>query len=104
METSDPVLASDVQVETPDDTDRLRLGLTGEAGLNDGTAFPFVMLGLGVLGIHELGAYGLRWIAVDVLWAVGAGIGSGWLLGTLVGRLVLYLRRVHKEAVGLDEF
>ena len=43
---TDPVLASDVQVADPWDRDRLRFALTGEAGLNDGTAFPFVMLGL----------------------------------------------------------
>jgi len=37
---TDPVLASDVQVTHPGDRDRLRFSLTGEAGLNDGTAFP----------------------------------------------------------------
>ncbi|MDQ4078177.1 MAG: cation:proton antiporter, partial [Chloroflexota bacterium] len=52
---TDPVLASDVQVRSPTDRDRLRFSLTGEAGLNDGTAFPFVMLGVGLLGLHELG-------------------------------------------------
>jgi sodium/hydrogen antiporter len=101
---TDPVLASDVQVENPTDRDRLRFGLTGEAGFNDGTAFPFVMLGLGLLGTHELGELGWRWVAVDVLWAVAAGLGIGAGLGTLVGRLVLYLRREHREAVGLDDF
>src|SRR5687768_12807048 len=42
---TDPVLASDVQVEHAGDAEPLRFSLTGEAGLNDGTAFPFVMLG-----------------------------------------------------------
>jgi NhaP-type Na+/H+ or K+/H+ antiporter len=101
---TDPVLASDVQVTDPADSDRLRFGLTGEAGLNDGTAFPFVMLGLGLLGVHDLGANGWRWIAVDLLWAVAAGLATGIVLGTLVGRLVLYLRSTHREAVGLDDF
>ncbi|HEU4559676.1 MAG TPA: cation:proton antiporter [Longimicrobium sp.] len=101
---TDPVLASDVQVTHPTDRDRLRFGLTGEAGLNDGTAFPFVMLGLGLLGLHDLGTSGWRWLAVDVAWAVAAGLGTGALLGTLVGRLVLYLRSTHREAVGLDDF
>jgi sodium/hydrogen antiporter len=101
---TDPVLASDVQVEKPSDRDKLRFGLTGEAGLNDGTAFPFVMLGLGLMGLHELGDFGWRWFAVDVLWAVTAGLAIGALLGTLIGRLVIYLRREHKEALGTDDF
>ena len=101
---TDPVLASDVQVAQPGDRDRLRFALTGEAGLNDGTAFPLVLLGLGLLGLHDIGAGGWRWLAVDVLWAVAGGIAIGAVLGTAVGRLVLYLRRSHKEAVGLDNF
>lgn len=101
---TDPVLASDVQVSNPGDRDRLRFGLTGEGGLNDGTAFPFVMLGLGLLGLHELGEGGWRWWAVDVLWAVAGGLALGWLLGTLVGRAILYLRMRHREALGSDEF
>jgi NhaP-type Na+/H+ or K+/H+ antiporter len=101
---TDPVLASEVQLHRPGDQDKLRFALTGEGGLNDGTAFPFVMLGLGLLGLHDLGEGGLRWIAVDVVWATGAGLGIGWLLGMAVGRLVLHLRREHKEAIGLDDF
>ena len=101
---TDPVLASDVQVAHEHDTEPVRFSLTGEAGLNDGTAFPFVMLGLGLLGVHEMGAYGWRWVAVDLLWAVTAGLGVGTLCGAAVGRLVLYVRRVHREAVGLDQF
>ena len=101
---TDPVLASEVQVQEPGDRDRLRFALTAEGGLNDGTAFPFVMLGLGLLGLHELGDSGWRWVAVDVVWATGAGLATGWILGILTGRLVLFLRREHKEAVGLDDF
>src|SRR5688500_16574536 len=101
---TDPVLASDVQVTRPTDRDRLRFGLTGEAGLNDGTAFTFVLLGLGLHGLHELVELGWEWFVVDVAWAVAGGLGVGLAAGTLVARLVLYLLRTHKEAVGLDEF
>ncbi len=101
---TDPVLASDVQVENAWDPDRLRFSLTAEAGLNDGTATPFIMLGLGLLGLHEIGEGGWRWLLVDVGWAVTAGLGIGWILGTLIGYLVIHLRQVHKEAVGLDDF
>lgn len=101
---TDPVLASDVQLTRPGDRDPLRFGLTGEAGLNDGSSFACVMLGLGLLGLHELGPFGLRWLAVDVLWAVPGGLAIGFVLGTLVGRLVLYFRRHHREGFGLDDF
>ena len=77
---TDPVLASDVQVKRPTDTDRLRFSLTGEAGLNDGTAFPFVMLGLGLLGLHELGAGGWRGGGGGLLWGTAAGPSSiAWI-------------------------
>jgi NhaP-type Na+/H+ or K+/H+ antiporter len=101
---TDPVLASDIQVVEASDRDRLRFSLTGEGGLNDGAAFPFVMLGLGLLGLHDLGSGGWRWLAIDVLWAIAGGLAIGGVLGTLVGRLVVYLRSRHKVSVGLDEF
>ena len=101
---TDPVLASGVQAEAGIDPDRLRFSLAGEGGLNDGTAFPFVMLGLGLLGLHELGAGGWRWWAVDLLWATVGGLAIGAAMGALVGNLVVFLRTRHKEAVGLNEF
>jgi NhaP-type Na+/H+ or K+/H+ antiporter len=101
---TDPVLASDVQVAAVDDRDRLRFSLTAEGGLNDGATFPYVMLGLGLLGIHELGEYGWRWWLIDVLWASVGGLAIGGLLGAAIGRLVVYLRSRHRESVGRDEF
>lgn len=100
---TDPVLATAVQVESSGDRDRLRFSLTGEGGLNDGTAFPFVMLGLGLLGLHDLGG-GWRWLAVDVVWATAGGLLIGGAVGALIGRLVVYLRARHQESIGLDEF
>ena len=101
---TDPVLASDVRVENEDDRDRLRFSLTGEGALNDGAAFPFVMLGLGLLGLHDLGAGGWHWLAIDVLWTIAGGLLIGAVLGALIGKLVVYLRSRHKESFGLDEF
>jgi NhaP-type Na+/H+ or K+/H+ antiporter len=101
---TDPVLASDVQVTHPDDRDRVRLTLTGEAGLNDGTAFPFLLLGLGLQGSHDLAAFGWRWVTFDVLWASAVGLATGWWLGRGVARFVVYLRREHQQAHGLDDF
>jgi len=39
-----------------------------------------------------------------VLWSIAGGLAIGGALGALIGKLVLYLRTRHKEAVGLDEF
>ena len=101
---TDPVLASDVQVAHEHDAEPVRLGLTGEAGLNDGSAFPFVILGLGLIGAHDMRDSAWHWLAIDLGWAVASGLGVGTLCGAGVGKLVLYLRREHREAVGLDEF
>lgn len=101
---TDPVLASGVQSRRGDDPDHLRFSLSGEGGLNDGTAFPFAMLGLGLLGMHELGPGAWRWWAIDVAWATVGGLGIGMGLGALLGVTVVHLRTRHHGAVGLDEF
>jgi NhaP-type Na+/H+ or K+/H+ antiporter len=101
---TDPVLASGVQSEPGAKPDRLGFSLAGEGGLNDGAAFPFVMLGLGLLGVHELGPGLVRWWVIDFLWAIVGGVAIGAGLGAATGGLVVYLRSRHGEAVGLDEF
>lgn len=101
---TDPVLATDVQSRHAGDRDRLRFTLTSEAGMNDGTAFPFVMLGLGLLGLHGLGDGGLRWVLVDVLWGVGGGIGIGVLAGVALARVGWSLRVAPKKHELLDDF
>ncbi|MCE9681032.1 cation:proton antiporter [Halomonas alkalisoli] len=101
---TDPVLATEVQVRHADDPDELRFALTCEAGMNDGSAFPFVMLGLGLLGLHDLGDAGWRWLAVDVLWASGAGVGIGILAGVGVGWLVNKIRTSFVDTAFLESF
>jgi NhaP-type Na+/H+ or K+/H+ antiporter len=101
---TDPVLATDVQTRHPGDHDQLRFTLTCEAGMNDGSTFPFVMLGLGLLGLHELGDQGLRWILVDVLWATGAGIAIGLLCGTALAHVSRKLRSIPPRQELLDNF
>lgn len=83
LSPTDPVLATDVQSRHPGDDDDLRFTLTSEAGMNDGTAFPFVMLGLGLLGLHELGPAWTRWVLIDVVWATLAAIVAGVLAGSI---------------------
>lgn len=101
---TDPVLATDVQVRHPGDRDLLRFSLTCEAGMNDGSAFPFVMLGLGLLGLHELGDHGLRWWTVDVAWATLAGVGIGVACGAALARVGWALRRAPHRHELLDDF
>jgi sodium/hydrogen antiporter len=113
---TDPVLASEVQVRSSTDRDTVRYALIGEAGLNDGLAFPFVMLGLGLMGLHpdedaglfklwangEFGVWG--WLGWDLLWAVSVGFAVGGLTGSMVGRLALYLHQRRHEIFALHEF
>lgn len=101
---TDPVLATDVQVRHAGDRDRLRFALTCEAGMNDGSAFPFVMLGLGLLGLHELGDAGVRWLLVDVLWATAAGLAIGAILGFAVGLLISKIRKAYDRNCLLEDF
>lgn len=101
---TDPVLATDVQIRHPGDRDRLRFTLTCEAGMNDGSAFPFVMLGMGLLGLHELGRFGLNWVLVDVLWATVAGVAIGVVAGVGLARLGWALRREPGKRELMDDF
>ena len=101
---TDPVLATDVQLRHPGEADQLRFTLTCEAGLNDGTAFPFVMLGLGLLGLHGLGDHGMRWLVVDVLWATVGAVAIGVLAGVLLAHLGWWLRSEPRRHRLLDDF
>jgi len=99
---TDPVLASEVQIRTPSDRDALRVSLTAEGALNDATASPMVMLGLGLCGLVPLGAWGLHWAWHDLLWPIFGGAALGWLFGRLLGAAVHWLlRRGH--GLGWDE-
>lgn len=72
--------------------------------MNDGSAFPFVMLGLGLLGLHELGESGLQWALVDVIWATVAGIIIGVALGSALARLAWRLRNGSLKHDLMDDF
>ena len=101
LSPTDPVLATDVQIRHPGDDDALRFSLTSEAGMNDGTAFPFVMLGLGLLGLHDLGQWGTHWLIIEVVWATGAGILIGITGGYLLARVANQLRNKESNQPGL---
>lgn len=91
---TDPVLASDVQVGPPQsgEEDEVRFGLTSEAGLNDGLAFPFTNLAIAMaLEGPEPGGWIWGWLAEDVLWKLAAGVAAGWAIGTFLGWLTFRL-------------
>ncbi len=102
---TDPVLADKIQVEHPRDDDRLRQSLTGEAGMNDGTAFPFVLLAVGLSNpqLHELGPCFLNWLAVDVIWKVLGGLSFGAAAGYTLGTSILWVRAKTGKHEGSEE-
>lgn len=101
---TDPVLATDVQIRHPGDRDQLRFTLTCEAGMNDGSAFPFVMLGLGLLGLHHLGDNGMRWVLVEVLWATASAVVIGVVGGVALAHMGWKLRRNSPKHALMDDF
>lgn len=107
---TDPVLASDIQVNHAGDDDRLRYAVSGEAGLNDGIAFPFVIAALLLIGQGgglpgEFDRSGLDWLLRDVLWAIPLGLLVGYCLGHGLGRLAIHLRARHTDtSVSANDF
>lgn len=92
---TDPVLASDVQVGPPGsgEEDDVRFGLTSEAGLNDGLAFPFTNLAIAAAagGLAAAPDWLGDWLLEDVLWKLAAGLAVGWGVGKGLGLLTFRL-------------
>lgn len=125
---TDPVLASDVEAGAPltnteeeestevsdgapltghdgdsvsDGDGHVRFGLTSEAGLNDGLAFPATNLAIAVAGVEVAG--GLlptlgKWVAVDVVYQIVVGTVAGYFLGWLLARIIFELPSTSKLA------
>jgi NhaP-type Na+/H+ or K+/H+ antiporter len=85
---TDPVLASDVQVEGPgegdDEDDEVRSTLTAEAGLNDGLAFPFTNL---AIAVAAGGSWFGGWLLEDVVLKLTVGV----VVGVVGGRALAWL-------------
>ncbi|PAX07298.1 cation:proton antiporter [Sphingomonas lenta] len=98
---TDPVLASDVQVGPPKtgEEDEVRFGLTSEAGLNDGLAFPFVNLAVLLAAFYTEGK---PWVAEfvlhSVLWEIGAAVALGYLVGRAFGWVTFHIPAETKLA------
>jgi sodium/hydrogen antiporter len=101
---TDPVLASAVNVSDAADEDRTRYGLSGEAGLNDGMAFPFVVLALEWMRHGEPGPWLGTWALHRLLWAVPVGLALGYAIGLAVGRIAIALRTHHRDPTATSDF
>lgn len=84
---TDPVLASDVQVAGPNEGDvgEVPIALTGEAGLNDALAFPFVNAAIAMLAG---GAWFGGWLLDDVVVKLSVGLVAGWVCGRIFAWLI----------------
>ena len=88
---TDPVLASDIQVEIEETTEEehpVQYYLTVEAGINDGMAFPFTWLAI-LLALNGMTSmdWVSDWFIVDVLYRIIVGI----IIGYVTGRVIAWL-------------
>ena len=90
---TDPVLAGDVGVGPPGEEEEREpnFAVTGEAGLNDGLAFPFVFLGLFIADEPGTG-WLVEWLAADVLYAAAVGVAIGAAAGYGIAAVAVWLR------------
>lgn len=96
---TDPVLAADVQTGPPGSGDdgETRFALTAEAGLNDGLAFPFILLAL--MMQKGLAGFG-HWLVVDTIGDLAIGLAVGLAIGKSVGLLLFKLPAIKLSNTG----
>ena len=97
---TDPVLASDVQVDAPatgdeeaGEEDEVRFALTSEAGLNDGLAFPFVMAAILLAGEESASGWWWQWLTWYLVGKVAIGVLVGIAVGWLLARVAFRSRQ-----------
>jgi NhaP-type Na+/H+ or K+/H+ antiporter len=105
---TDPVLAADVQVGPPggEAEDEVRFGLTSEAGLNDGLAFPFTnaAIAMAAAGSAGVGSWLGGWVLDDVLLKLGIGLTVGVAGGRAVGAVLFRLPTTRRIAESTEGF
>jgi len=96
LAATDPVLAGDVGIGPPgeqsEEPEEPQFAVTAEAGLNDGLAAPFVLLGFLVAAGAASGSF-VDWALTEVLYAVPVGVAVGALGGYGLAALVVPLRQ-----------
>ncbi|PRY10985.1 sodium/proton antiporter (CPA1 family) [Pontibacter ummariensis] len=105
---TDPVLAEQVQVGPPNEKeeDDVRFSLTAEAGLNDGTAFPFTWLAVIVAIASEAtdSEWITDWVLRDLLYRIVAGVGVGFLVGRGLAYLIFQVSQKTRFPKAQDGF
>jgi len=100
---TDPVLAGDIGVGPPGDEEEREpnFSITGEAGLNDGLALPFLFAGLFAVAEGGNGWFG-EWFAADVVYAVAVAVAIGAAVGYGLGGIAVWLRDRSLLATAFD--
>ncbi len=99
---TDPVLAANVQVGPPNEEypeDDVRFGLTLEAGMNDGLAFPFVYLAIGLVGATSVWDTVVTW----AWWDFGYRVGMGTLMGYAIGRGLAWIFYTFRDRMSAEK-
>lgn len=95
---TDPVLASDVQLEEHQDEKKRNVGLkytlTAEAGMNDGVAFPFVFFA--IIWSQSTSLEAIDWVHFLEYYVIYKLI-VGLLIGALIGFIYSYLIHKHND-------
>ncbi len=78
------------------------MSITGEAGLNDGLAFPFLFLGLFIVAEEGTSSWFADWLLADVLYATLVGVAIGIAVGFGLGGLAVRLRDRQMLAPAFD--
>jgi NhaP-type Na+/H+ or K+/H+ antiporter len=101
---TDPVLAGDIGVGPPGEEEEREpnFSITAEAGMNDGLALPFLVLGLTLA--NDAGGSLLGWVLADVLYGVGVGLAVGAGVGWGLAAIIVPLRNRRLLAPELDRF
>jgi sodium/hydrogen antiporter len=102
---TDPVLAGDIGVGPPGDEDEHEpnFALTSEAGLNDGLAFPFILLAF-YLATETGTGWVADWLLADVLYAIAGGVAIGVGVGLAAAWSVKRLRDRDLLAPAFDGY
>lgn len=84
----------------------MRFALSGEGGLNDGVALPFVLAGLALCPNARADAqhvFSAGFLGITA-WGIAGAVAVGALLGWTTTHAVAWLRTRHAQALGLEGF